>query len=120
MGPDEQYKEANRFWNKYFTFDFTPTPHPFQIARELLEPRWSIRATLLYERDILFFKDVNHKAEVLLFNVGQSILAYHPRYGVWITDATIAMIAEGRGSDRITYPRAKKPMRVLLRRWEDQ
>lgn len=117
MGPDEQYKEANSFWKKNFTFDFSRSPDPFEIARELLKPRWSIRAILHYEKDVLFFKDVDHKAEVLLFNVGRPIFAYHPRYGVWRTDATMDMIAEGRGSDMITYPGVEKPMRVQLRMW---
>lgn len=120
MGPDEQYKEANKFWKKNFSFDFSPTPHPFETARELLKPRWSMIAILYYEKNVLFFKDVNHKAEILLFNVRHAIFAYHPRYGVWKTDATLSMIAEGRGSDLITYPGVEKPMRVQLRLWKDQ
>jgi len=120
MGPDEQYIEANKFWKKNFSFDFSPSPHPFETARELLKPRWSMIAILHYEKNILFFKDVNHKAEVLLFNIGQAIFAYHPRYGIWRTEATIFMIAEGRGSDLITYPGVEKPMRVQLRLWKDE
>ncbi len=119
MGPDAEYKEANSFWKKNFTFDFSPSKDPYEIARELLQPRWCLKATLLYEKDVLFFKDVDHKAEVLLFAVGRPIFAYHPRYGVWRTDATLDMIAEGRGSDMITYPGVKKPMRVLLHMWDD-
>lgn len=114
MGPSEQYVEDNSFWNKHFSFKIERKEKPFDVARELLKPRWSCKAELHYEKDVLFFKDVNHKAEVLLFNVGQSIWAYHERYGVWKTKATVAMLAEGRGSDMITYPGIEKPKRVLL------
>ncbi len=114
MGPSEQYQEDHSFWNKHFSFKIEPRDKPFETARELLKPRWSCRAVLYYEKDVLFFKDVNHKAEVLLFNIGPSIWAYHTRYGVWKTKATVAMLSEGRGSDMITYPGIEKPNRVQL------
>jgi hypothetical protein len=114
MGPSEQYQEDNSFWNKHFSFKIEKREEPFDTARELLKPRWSCRAVLHYEKDVLFFKDVNHKAEVLLFNIGSSIWAYHTRYGVWKTKATVAMLSEGRGANMITYPGIEEPERVLL------
>lgn len=119
MGPSEQFKEDNSFWNKHFSFKFERVEDPYKVARELLKPRWSCKAELHYEKDVLFFRDVNHKAEVLLFNIGTSIWAYHKRYGVWRTKATTTMLADGRGSDMITYPGIEKPKRVLLMPFSD-
>ena len=117
MGPAPKDPNAKFDWGKLF--DLSLEPDPFEVARALLLPRWCQRAEIHWSEDILFFKDVRRKARVLLFNIGLQIYAYHPRYGVWRTEATLPMLRAGLGSNLITYPGGVEPERVLILPWKD-
>ena len=118
MGPAPKDPNARFEWSDLFS-GFKPEPHPFEVARALLHPRWSRRAVIHYDQDILFFKDIRRKARVLLFNIGMRIYAYHPKHGVWRTKATLPMLRSGQGSNMITYPGGVQPVRVQILPWDD-
>ena len=54
MGPAPKDPQAKFDWGALFD-GFSPAPHPFEVARALLYPRWCQRAVIHYEEDILFF-----------------------------------------------------------------
>ena len=56
------------------------------LAKKLVAPRWSQKVTFHYKKDFLFW-DLYNKSSILLFNIGNKLYAYSPRYGVWKTDA---------------------------------
>lgn len=118
MGPVPPDPNQNFRWSE--VFQLSPNPHPFDRARALLMPRWSQRAEIIYEKDILFFKDLRRKARILLFNVGNKIYAYHPKYGVWQTKATLQMLQTGQGSNLITYPGGVTPKQVFILPWDEK
>ena len=59
------------------------------LAKNLVAPRWSQKVTFHYNKNFLFWELYN-KSSILLFNIGNKLYAYSPRYGVWKTDAIAA------------------------------
>lgn len=58
-----------------------------ELAQKLISPRWSQKLTFHYKKGLLLW-NLDNASSVLLFNIGNKLYAYSPRYGVWKTQAT--------------------------------
>lgn len=90
LGKGENSPKREKFSWAAFKAEFGPGPDPVEVARELVYPRWSQGIRLRYKQKILGLFETNPSRTVLLFNVGDSILGYDPRVGIWRTRATVS------------------------------
>ena len=92
----------------------------FLVARKLLEPRWAQRVIINYEKDTLFFGEVTRKRQVLLFNIGRSIYAYYPRFGIWKTEARLDdIMTPGAANGKVSYPGGAEETRIQFLSWDE-
>ncbi len=115
MGPDENFGKT-----KYeFTWSnvmkelggYTVDDH-IQLAKALVAPRWSQKVTFHYKKGILLW-DLKSQASILLFNVGNRLFAYSPRFGVWKTDAYVTHLNDqALLESKLGYPGIKDVERI--------
>ena len=96
MGPDDAF--LKRDWSFAWNVSWETinkelggfTVHDeIELARQLVAPRWSQKVTFYYKKDFLFW-NLKNTSSILLFNIGNRLFAYSPRYGVWKTDGLAA------------------------------
>jgi len=88
-------------------------PDPLEIAAELVKPRWCQVTRFHYVKDRFILGEKEMSIRVLLFNIGQRIYAYSPKYGVWKTKATLNDIDNiDRLANLMQYPGIQSIARV--------
>lgn len=84
------------------------------LAQQLVAPRWSQKVTFHYKKGFLFW-DLSNTSSILLFNVGNKLFAYSPRYGVWKTDARAEHLQDvALLTSKLKYPGIENVERVEL------
>lgn len=84
------------------------------LAKKLVAPRWSQKVTFHYKKDFLFWELYN-KSSILLFNIGNKLYAYSPRYGVWKTDGLAAHLSDPELlMTKLKYPGIENVERIEL------
>lgn len=115
MGPGENFGKT-----KYeFTWanvmkelgGYTVDEH-VQLAKALVAPRWSQKVTFHYRKGILLW-NLKNQASILLFNVGNRLFAYSPRFGVWKTEAFVTHLNDQALLEtKLKYPGIKDVERI--------
>ena len=110
LGPGEDFTRWPEYsWSAFWDAVTAAPPDPITTARSLVAPRWSRIAEYRYPKKILLLWEIEAHKRVLLFNIGEKVYAYHPRFGVWRTGAMLADV-EGDGknlSGMLRYPGIK-------------
>ncbi|MEX0320802.1 MAG: hypothetical protein AB3N63_01505 [Puniceicoccaceae bacterium] len=115
MGPGENFGKT-----KYeFTWanvmkelgGYTVDEH-VQLAKALVAPRWSQKVIFHYRKGILLW-NLKNQASILLFNVGNRLFAYSPRFGVWKTEAFVTHLNDQALLEtKLKYPGIKDVERI--------
>jgi hypothetical protein len=99
-------------WDSFWD-ELTYTPDFLEVAAELVKPRWSQVSKLHYKKDRFILGEKEYSPRVLLFNIGQKIYAYSPKYGVWRTQALLGDLNDPeRLAARLQYPGVETVVRV--------
>lgn len=115
MGPGENFgKTQFEFsWTNVMKElgGYTVDDH-IQLAKVLVAPRWSQKVTFHYKKGILLW-NLSNQASILLFNVGNQLFAYSPRFGVWKTDAFVTHLNDqALLESKLRYPGIKDVERI--------
>ena len=121
MGPDDNYLRIDLTFGLDLSGETVKKElggfkvHDYiDLAQQLVAPRWSQKVTFHYKQGFLFW-DLSNTSSILLFNVGNRLFAYSPRYGVWKTDAHAAHLADiDLLKTKLKYPGIENVERIEL------